>query len=58
MIMTNGGPVDSTLTVSLYIYRQGITFRDVGYSSAIAMVYTIIIAAVALGLKRLFREET
>ncbi len=57
MIMTNGGPIDSTLTVSLYIYRQGITFRDVGYSSAIAMIFTILIATVALTLRRVFKEE-
>lgn len=58
MIMTNGGPVDSTLTVSLYIYRQGITFRDVGYSSSIALIFTVIIASITLILRRLFKEET
>ena len=59
MIMTDGGPIDSTLSVSLYIYKQGIVFRDVGYSSAIAMVFTVIIASVALTLRALFnkREE-
>ena len=57
MIMTNGGPIDATMTVSLYIYQQGITFRDVGYSSAIALVYTVIIATVALTLRRVFKEE-
>lgn len=57
MIMTGGGPVDKTLTVSLYIYRQGINYRDVGYSSALAMVYTVIIATVALTLRKVFGEE-
>lgn len=57
MIMTGGGPVDSTMTASYYIYTQGIVFRDVGYSSTIAMVFTAIIAAVALTLRRLFKEE-
>lgn len=57
MIMTGGGPIDATLTASLYIYRQGIVFRDIGYSSAIAMVYTVIIAVIALTLRRIFREE-
>jgi transmembrane permease msmF len=56
MIMTGGGPLDSTLTVSYYIYRQGITFREVGYSSAIALVYTFIISFVALNLRRVFRK--
>lgn len=52
MIMTQGGPEDGTMTMSYYIYQQGITFRDVGYSSAIAMVYTIFMSAIALTLRR------
>lgn len=56
MVMTGGGPIDKTMTVSLYIYRQGITFREVGYSSAIAMVYTVIISAVALSLRAVFHR--
>lgn len=52
MIMTQGGPEDGTMTMSYYIYQQGITFRDVGYSSAIAMVYTIFMSAIALTLRK------
>lgn len=52
MIMTGGGPVDSTMTMSYYIYTQGIKFRDVGYSSAIAFVYTIFMSAIALTLRK------
>ncbi len=56
MVMTGGGPLDKTLTVSFYIYRQGITFREAGYSSAIAMVYTVIISVVSLSLRRVFHK--
>ena len=52
MIMTQGGPEDGTMTMSYYIYQQGITFRDVGYSSAIAMIYTIFMSAIALTLRK------
>lgn len=52
MIMTQGGPEDGTMTMSYYIYQQGITFRDVGYSSAIAMVYTIFMSVIALTLRK------
>ena len=52
MIMTQGGPEDGTMTMSYYIYQQGITFRDVGYSSAIAMVYTVFMAVIALTLRK------
>ena len=52
MIMTNGGPLNSTLTMSLYIYRTGVTYKNVGYSSAIALLYTFIIATVSLTLRK------
>lgn len=52
MIMTQGGPLDSTLTMSYLIYRQGIDYYDVGYSSAIALFYTIIMSTVALTLRK------
>ena len=52
MIMTQGGPEDGTMTMSYYIYQQGITFRDVGYSSAIAMIYTIFMSVIALTLRK------
>lgn len=52
MIMTGGGPLNSTMTMSYYIYLQGVEYWDVGYSSAIALFYTIIMAAVALTLRK------
>ncbi len=53
MIMTGGGPLDSTLTMSYLIYKTGIEYHDVGYSSAIALFYTIIIASVSLTLRKI-----
>ncbi len=38
-----GGPLDSTLTVALYIYRQGFDSSRFGYASAITVVLFIII---------------
>lgn len=52
MIMTNGGPLNATLTMSLYIYRTGVTYKTVGYSSAIALLYTVIIASISLTLRK------
>ncbi|MBP5307552.1 MAG: sugar ABC transporter permease [Clostridia bacterium] len=57
MIMTQGGPINSTITMSYYIYKQGVDFRDVGYSSAIAFFYTIVMATVALTIRRLFGKD-
>jgi fructooligosaccharide transport system permease protein len=57
MIMTQGGPINKTLTMSYYIYQQGITYRDVGYSSAIALVYTIFMATIALTLRKITEKD-
>lgn len=58
MIMTQGGPLDSTLTMSYYIYIQGINYREVGYSSALAFVFTIIIASISLTLRKVLGDES
>lgn len=57
MIMTGGGPLNSTLTMSYYIYQQGISYRNVGYSSAIALLYTIFMATIALTLNKVTGKE-
>lgn len=43
-ILTNGGPDNSTLTVIMYLYKNGFEYFDYGYASAIAYVLVIIIA--------------
>lgn len=40
-----GGPLDSTMFYSLYLYMKGFGFSDMGYASAMAWVLLIIIAA-------------
>ncbi len=42
--MTNGGPHDATLTITLYLYQNGFKYFDFGYASAIAYVLVILIA--------------
>jgi len=43
MVMTQGGPLNSTLTPAYYIYRTGFTDRFVGYASAMTVIYGAII---------------
>jgi multiple sugar transport system permease protein len=43
MIMTQGGPENSTLFSVLYIYRQGFVNFNIGYASALAWEFFIII---------------
>ncbi|WP_123041480.1 carbohydrate ABC transporter permease [Cohnella candidum] len=47
LLMTNGGPADSSLNLSLYIYREMITANRYGVSMAAGLV-TILLGAVAM----------
>ena len=40
-----GGPADSTLFFSLYLYQRGFGHFDMGYASALAWVLLLIVAA-------------
>jgi len=57
-VMTNGGPVDSTLTTSMLIYEQGFRFFNLGYASAIAYVLFVIIAVLAVIQFRWLRPQS
>lgn len=54
----NGGPLDSTMTLVLYIYRTGFRDLDMGYACAIAFVLFAIIFILTMIQKKLFGEET
>lgn len=41
-----GGPADSTMFFTLYLYQQGFTQFDMGYASALAWVLVLIIGAI------------
>jgi ABC-type sugar transport system permease subunit len=55
-VMTNGGPSDSTKTMVFMLYENGFQFRDVGYSSAIAVVFFLVVIITSLVLKKLLRQ--
>lgn len=42
-VITDGGPMNSTLSYVLYLYRRAFTYFDMGYSCALAWVLVIII---------------
>lgn len=44
-IMTGGGPLNSTMSVVLYMYQQGFKFYNLGYASAMAYILFGIIFA-------------
>jgi multiple sugar transport system permease protein len=43
-IMTNGGPLDSTLFYMLYLFRQAFSYLQLGYASAMAWILFLIIS--------------
>ena len=57
-VMTGGGPLNRTFTVSMYLYQQGFNFFNQGYASAIAYVVFAVIAIVALIQFRVLRPQT
>ncbi|MCJ8220683.1 Lactose transport system permease protein LacF [Bacillus paralicheniformis] len=57
MVMTQGGPVNSTMTVVYYIYQTGFTDRMVGYASSIALLFGTIIGLVTLAQRKLVKED-
>jgi multiple sugar transport system permease protein len=60
VVMTNGGPADSTQTVASYIFTTAFRRLDFGYASTIAAVLLMLLFAYALailGLRRLLVQR-
>lgn len=57
-IMTNGGPLDSTTSVSLFIYRNGFQFSKFGYAAAGSFLLFIAIIIVTLIQFRMQKVKT
>ncbi|MDZ7265398.1 MAG: sugar ABC transporter permease [candidate division KSB1 bacterium] len=54
-VMTQGGPLNATLSIVLYLYQQGFRWWRMGYASAIAFILFIIVfffAMVQLSLRK------
>ena len=56
-VMTGGGPVDSTLSIVLYLYRQAFQFLRMGYAATLGVALALIIFAVTLLQRRLVERE-
>jgi len=57
-VMTKGGPLNSTLTVSQYVYKEGFNFFHLGYASAVSYVLMAVIVLLAVVQFRLLRPQT
>lgn len=47
-VMTEGGPLNSTLSIVLYLYQQGFRWWRMGYASALAFVLFLIVFILAI----------
>jgi multiple sugar transport system permease protein len=54
--ITQGGPGTASETINLYLYSVAFTYYDVGYGSAIAVVFFILVIALSLLLMALKRR--
>ncbi len=57
-ILTQGGPLDSTLTVVYLIYQNGFEFLKMGTASAMSVILFLFIAVITLINTRILRYET
>ena len=56
LLMTNGGPINETQVLLLYMYQQAFSYLDFGYGSSIAFTLTLVVFAFSLVQLRLFRR--
>jgi ABC-type sugar transport system permease subunit len=57
-ILTQGGPLDSTLTVVYLIYQNGFESLKMGYASAMSVILFLFIAAITFLNTRIVKYET
>jgi len=55
-VMTQGGPLGSTVSVLYFMYEEGFRWWNLGYASAVAFLLFLIVFAVSAGLLRFDRD--
>jgi len=56
-VMTQGGPQEATMTAIVMMYRQGFQRGKIGYASAIAVLFFLIVLAVSMIQRAVMKEE-
>lgn len=57
-VLTQGGPLNSTLTLNIYGYRQGFGFLDLGYAAMLQLALLGLVAGMAVFLTRMQKRAT
>jgi len=56
-VMTKGGPLDSTTTIVFHLFREGFRKNEIGYSSALAVVFFMIVVIISIIQRRVTRDR-
>jgi multiple sugar transport system permease protein len=56
-IMTGGGPMNSTLSAVLYIYKEAFVYYHMGYSATLGLFFALMIVLVVIIQKRFIEKE-
>jgi len=56
-IMTGGGPMNSTLSAVLYIYKEAFEYYHMGYSATLGLFFALMVVLVILIQKRFIEKE-
>jgi ABC-type sugar transport system permease subunit len=56
-VMTGGGPVNSTLSAMLYVYKQAFSFYHMGYAATLGFFYALVVFSVVLIQKKVVESE-
>ena len=56
-IMTGGGPLNSTLSAVLYIYKQGFFYYHMGYAATLGLFFALLILGVVAIQKKYIERE-
>ena len=56
-MLTPGGPQNSLMFYSLYLYQQGFTYLKMGYASAMALVLFVVVMAVSFVALRVMEKH-
>ncbi|MCW9066642.1 MAG: sugar ABC transporter permease [Ignavibacteriaceae bacterium] len=56
-VMTGGGPLNSTISAVLYIYKQGFFYYHMGYAATLGLFFAFIILAVVMIQKKFIEKD-
>ena len=56
-VMTGGGPLNSTLSMNLFIYKQAFSFYKMGYAATLGFVLAAMVFAVVAAQRKFIEKE-